>query len=428
MDELKELIRERKAGGGGSGGARGAGGGKAARSRALAKHAVPMDMDTGEDGPGAGASGGRDVASVPSSDVLTLEGHENEVFTCAWSPSGDKLASGSGDSTARIWSVAGGVGGGQTEECVVLKHFNAKAGASDRDKDVTTLDWNKDGSLLATGSYDGVTRLWDTKGEQRMAHTEHKGAVFTLRFNESSDLLLSGSVDKTSVVWDVNSGKVRQQFRLHEAPVLDVAWRDDSTFATCSTDSSIYVCKVGMNEREALCSFRGANESEGNGHSNDVNAVRWDPSKKVLASCSDDCTVRLWSVEEKSCLHVLREHKKEIYTVEFAPAATVTPTLLATASFDSTVRVWDVERGSSKFCFRRHKDPVYTVEFSPDGRYLASGSFDQYVHVWSVADGSLVKSFKGTGGIFELAWHPGGERLAACFSNSRVQVLDLRLA
>jgi len=31
-------------------------------------------------------------------------------------------------------------------------------------KDVTTLDWNGDGSLLATGSYDGIARIWSKDG------------------------------------------------------------------------------------------------------------------------------------------------------------------------------------------------------------------------------------------------------------------------
>ncbi len=44
----------------------------------------------------------------------------------------------------------------------VLKHF-AKQG-SDKAKDVTTLDWNGDGTLLATGSYDGLARIWSKDG------------------------------------------------------------------------------------------------------------------------------------------------------------------------------------------------------------------------------------------------------------------------
>lgn len=431
VDELKEVIRDRKAAGkvGPSAAAKAKMGSKDKGGKGAVKAEEPEPMDTEEGANGGGATAdadgaGENLSLVAAADVLTLEGHGNEVFTCAWSPSGEQLASGSGDSTARIWGV--GSGGGQTEQ-VVLKHFqNNKAG--DRDKDVTTLDWNKEGTLLATGSYDGVTRLWTSAGELKATHAQHKGAVFTLKFNGSGNLLLSGSVDKTSVVWDVSSGAIKQQYRLHEAPVLDVAWRDDTTFATCSTDSNIYVCEVDKDE--PVCSFKGSpKDGNDSGHSNDVNAVRWDPTGRVLASCSDDCTVRIWSVEKGECLHVMREHKKEIYTVEFAPAGTGpgATSLLASASFDSTVRVWDVDAGKCLYTLSNHKDPVYTVAFSPDGKYLASGSFDQWVHVWSVADGSLVKSYKGTGGIFELAWNPKGERLAACFSNNRVSVLDLKL-
>merc|ERR1711935_1044011 len=42
---------------------------------------------------------------IPTSRVKTLRGHESEVFICAWAPNADLLASGSGDSTARIWNL-----------------------------------------------------------------------------------------------------------------------------------------------------------------------------------------------------------------------------------------------------------------------------------------------------------------------------------
>jgi transducin (beta)-like 1 len=38
--------------------------------------------------------------------------------------------------------------------------------------------------------------------------------------------------------------QVRQQFEFHSAPTLDVDWRNNVSFATCSTDKMIYVCKV----------------------------------------------------------------------------------------------------------------------------------------------------------------------------------------
>ena len=42
---------------------------------------------------------------IPASKATVLRGHESEVFICAWNPTTDLLASGSGDSTARIWNM-----------------------------------------------------------------------------------------------------------------------------------------------------------------------------------------------------------------------------------------------------------------------------------------------------------------------------------
>ncbi|TQD68920.1 hypothetical protein C1H46_045547 [Malus baccata] len=81
---------------------------------------------------------------IPSSDVTILEGHTNEVCACAWSPAGSLLASGSGDSTARIWTIADGSSRFSSQNgssnVLVLKHVKGRT--NEKSKDVTTLDWN----------------------------------------------------------------------------------------------------------------------------------------------------------------------------------------------------------------------------------------------------------------------------------------------
>lgn len=100
----------------------------------------------------------------------------------------------SGDSTARIWTIPAGHCGSASRSgppnSVVLKHFKGRT--NEKSKDVTTLDWNvsrlfivcprprlphssvdapflngsfqHDGTLLATGSYDGNARIWSREG------------------------------------------------------------------------------------------------------------------------------------------------------------------------------------------------------------------------------------------------------------------------
>ncbi|KAI4529064.1 hypothetical protein MG293_020878, partial [Ovis ammon polii] len=164
---------------------------------------------------------------------------------------------------------------------------------------------------------------------------------------------------------------------------------------------------------------------------NEVNAIKWDPSGMLLASCSDDMTLKIWSMKQDTCVHDLQAHSKEIYTIKWSPTgpATSNPNssiMLASASFDSTVRLWDVERGVCIHTLTKHQEPVYSVAFSPDGKYLASGSFDKCVHIWNTQSGSLVHSYRGTGGIFEVCWNARGDKVGASASDGSVCVLDLR--
>jgi len=353
---------------------------------------------------------------IPQEKARVLKGHDKEVFICAWNPVQDLLASGSGDSTARIWNLA------NPQREIVLRHCVNRGGQEyPSNKDVTSLDWNSSGSLLATGSYDGYARIWSTTGELKNTLGQHKGPIFALKWNKSGNYILSAGVDRTTIIWDSQTGKHKQQFAFHSAPALDVDWQSDESFASCSTDKCIHVCRLG--ESRPIKSFQG--------HTNEVNAIKWDPQGKFLASCSDDMTLKVWSMNRDSCVHDLQAHSKEIYTIKWSSTGPGTNNpnanlVLASASFDSTVRLWDVERGDCLHTLTRHKEPVYSVAFSPDGKYIASGSFDKCVHIWNTATGRLVHSYRGTGGIFEVCWNSRGDKVGASDSEGTVFVLDLR--
>ncbi|VDL70215.1 unnamed protein product [Nippostrongylus brasiliensis] len=350
-----------------------------------------------------------DALEFPEDKVRFLKCHNSEVFICAWNPVEDLMASGSGDSTARIWNLVGSENPATPSRefearTKVLKHCTS--GESEKaqqpsNKDVTSLDWDAAGDLLATGCYDGFARIWTAEGRLRCTLGAHKGPIFALKWNAKGDYILSAGVDKSTIVWDAVKGQQVQQFHFHTASALDVDWITNDTFASCSTDKSIH------------------------GHRNEVNAIKYDQHSNRLASCSDDMSLKIWSLQEDQPVYDWKAHEKEIYTIRWSPLGH----MLASASFDHTVRLWDVRRGELVRTLSRHNDPVYSVSFSPDGRYVASGCFDRSVFIWDIQTGKLLQSYVGEkrkGGIFEVSWNSRGEKVAASASDGTVILLDVR--
>ena len=96
----------------------------------------------------------------------------------------------------------------------------------------------------------------------------------------------------------------------------------------------IHVCSVSSPDATALRTFTG--------HKNEINTVCWSAGGTYLASCSDDSTAKIWTLDGLKC--DLKGHLKEIYSAKWTPTGpnsrnTDKELKLCTASFDGTVRV-----------------------------------------------------------------------------------------
>ncbi len=116
------------------------------------------------------------------------------------------------------------------------------------------------------------------------------------------------------------------------------------------------------------------------GHTREIRQIAWSPDGRVLASGSNDQTVRVWDGATGQALHTLTGHTSLVNSVAWSPDGR----LLASGSDDRTVRLWDGATGRQICSLEGHTAAIGGISFSADSRILASKSRDGTLRLWKV--------------------------------------------
>ncbi|KAF2786811.1 platelet-activating factor acetylhydrolase IB alpha subunit [Melanomma pulvis-pyrius CBS 109.77] len=301
----------------------------------------------------------------------TLQSHREAVTCVAFHPVFSSLASGSVDTTIKIWDWELG----ELER--TLKGHT---------KPVLDVDFGgpRGGTLLASCSSDLTIKLWDPSDEYKNIRTlpGHDHSVSAVRFipsgaagsPSSGNLLVSASRDMTLRIWDVTTGYCVKTIRGHAEWVRDVT-----------------------------PSFDG----------------RW------LLSAGNDRTARLWDANtgEVKCTFLGHDHFIECVAIappvayaklaslaglKKVPPLSSSAEFIATGSRDKTIKIWD-GRGTLIKTLVGHDNWVQGLVFHPGGKYLFSVSDDKTIRCWDLAqEGRCVKTVEDAHGHFVtcIRWAP----------------------
>lgn len=323
----------------------------------------------------------------------------NRVWAVGFSPGGRTLATGSEDCAIRIWSH-------QTCECVMtLRGYSNKTRA---------LAFAPDGWMLAAGTEDHIVRLWDTRsGEAIQEMLGHPSGVWALAWSRSQRLLASAGEDRAIRLWDLTSKKCKRLLRGHEDWVRCVAFDAEArllasgaedgrmllwdvaggrcvatlpagfnrVFAVTFCGGDSLLAGGGSDERILLFSRDGGNSlAELHGHDGWISCVV-DCGENLLASCSEDGTIRTWDLERMICLQRIEVGSK-VWCGAFCSASR----RFVCGSDDGVLSLCDLSAGSFEARVQAHQGAIWNVSVSSDGSSVATAGDDGAVRLWRLPD------------------------------------------
>jgi WD40 repeat protein len=336
-----------------------------------------------------GADGFIDMSDVTGAQSRSIQ-TDSEVFTVAFDPRSDRLASGGSDGDIRLWNLDG-----SPQNMIKGAHRNG----------VMSVAFNPTKPVIASGGADQMVRLWhaDSLTQFDLPLSRHTETVEGVAFNADGTRVVSAGADHNVQMWDVNTGEPIGDLMIgHNEIVWAVAFvTDGDEIVSGSNDHHIRVWNgaVGQPLSTPL-----------RGHDGPVTSVAISPRGDRIASASADKTVRLWDLETgKQITPPLTGHTGVVTSVAFSPKGD----LLAAGGADGTIQLWQSDSGAPIATLQAGQ-PVYSVAFSPHGDRLASAGGDGRVTLWDLPSSKPIPlQRKDPAAVLAVAFSPQGDRLVA---------------
>ena len=306
---------------------------------------------------------------------------------------------------------------------------------------VTSVTFNSDGTLLASGSLDGTIKLWNPTTGEQIRKIEAHADILSIAFSPNGKTLASGASDGTVKLWNPATGEeVRSlkglpssEAKGHKGQVFSVAFspkvngRPTSVGKISPLKRDIqdfpdrYLASSSWNGIIKIWDYQTGEElhtlKEGNG---DVLSISFSPNGQWFAAGSADNKIYLWNPKTWEVIpNTFSEHTGQVLSVAFG----LDSKQLASGSADGTIKLWDVQTKKFTRTIRGDEGNVHAVAFSTDRKLLASGTADGIIKLWNLKTGEAMYTFKEhAGGVFSVAFHPDGQLLA---SSSQDKTLKL---
>jgi len=269
---------------------------------------------------------------------------------------------------------------------------------------------------IISRSMDGTLRTWDTQtGDEAIDPLNiDRWAAVCFAVARSGKCLAFGSVTGAVGIWELlGPTQNARQFLGHSDRVTSVSLsHDGDILASCSEDKTVRIWSAKAGEQIAEMEFQ----------TNFIGFVVLSPDGEMVACGFHDRTPRLWNgLSGKPAEMLIHDCELVASCICFSPNSMK----MAVGLLDGTISLWENPTGKKIATIRGQSRSIRSIEFSPDGAYLVSISEDT-VRLWDLgqtASDSSVAVWTGHVSRVESAtFSPDGRYIATASDDSFIQV------
>jgi WD40 repeat protein len=294
---------------------------------------------------------------------------------------------------------------------------------------INSVEWSPDGSMIAVaGGESGCSNepigefaiyiLSSSNQEVLGSFHSHHCTVSSLAWSPDGTMIASSSIDGTSKVWDVESGELIATSVTATLGRDDLAWNPVDTLIAdvFMEDFRFEIWNPSTGGTVSII------ENPGYNAGNNTLDIAWSPNGAKIISGGTNQRAYIWNIATSQILFTLSGHTEAISSVTWSPDGTK----VATGSYDETIRLWDARTGI--LIHTIESGTIWGLAWHPSNQYLASVILDGDIRIWDIQTEQEVVAISSTAGrIGDIDWSPDGNFLAFGGSSSNGQDAELQI-
>ncbi|MDR3646547.1 MAG: WD40 repeat domain-containing protein [Candidatus Babeliales bacterium] len=256
--------------------------------------------------------------------------------------------------------------------------------------------------LIETMSYEQILETLNSRNNNKFT---------SIAWNEQSKLLATGYEDGSIIIWDIYNKDQISKFADHKQCITGLSWSlDGRTLASSSLDGSIGIYD-SYNKVVKLQSVSGCQSR--------LYSVALSPDAKFVAVGASNTAIEIWDIKKKSPIKVLCAHDGTIYSLAWSPNGK----FLASGSYNGGIQIWDLEKGHSfKELIKGHQSLVSSLYWSDNGDKIISGSYDKTIKVWDTISYQEINSLQNNSKVIGVTYFDNENEIVSCSKNSTIKI------